>query len=127
MKLYKNFLFLLLVFTYVVSCISNTSEVVKSEMIEKEYNFGEITMTDSIIHTFYLKNTSSTPLKISEVGTSCGCTTTNFTKTEVGKSEMASIEVVFKPEQQGIIDKSIVVEANTDPPFNVFYLKGEVK
>ena len=111
----------------VYTCNSNQNGIAKTEIQNKEHSFGKIGLNDSIAHTFYLKNVSNIPLTITKVGTSCGCTTTNYTQGVTGENETASIEVLFKPEQTGIIDKSIVVEANTDPPFIVFYLKGEVK
>jgi len=127
MNNYKSFFIGLFIAIVVYACNSNQNGLAKTEIQNKEHSFGKIGLNDSIVHTFYLKNVSNIPLTITKVGTSCGCTTTNYTQGEIGENETASIEVLFKPEQTGIIDKSIVVETNTDPPFNVFYLKGEVK
>ncbi len=121
----------LLLFSF-CSCKKDTNKVAKIEIpatieiLKKEYNFGEITMTDSIVVSFYIKNISDIPLLITKVGTSCGCTTSEYTKDEVMKNENATINVVFKPNDTGFTEKSIVVESNTEPPFNVFYLKGQV-
>ncbi len=108
------------------SCKEKNKETPIVEIEEKVFNFGEISMNDSIQHTFIIKNTSDIPLKITEVGASCGCTTSNYTKGEILKNENATIEVLFKPNNTGLTEKSIVVETNTDPPFNVFYIKGNV-
>lgn len=124
---YKLITTVLSIAYFLFACDSSKKQIAKVQTATKELNFGEITMSDSIVHNFYLKNVSNMPLKISEVGTSCGCTTTSYTRGEIGQNETASVEVLFIPEQIGIIDKSIVVETNTDPPFSVFYIKGEVK
>ena len=102
------------------------STIAKVEIIDKEFNFGQISMKDSTSFIFTIKNKSKTPFKISKVGTSCGCTTTKYTKDSINLNEVATIELLFKPNQIGTIEKSIVVEGNTDPPYNVFYIKGDV-
>lgn len=119
---------LLLVFTSLQSCKNSTEtpKVAIIEIIDKEFGFGQISMKDSTSFTFTIKNKSEIPFKISKVGTSCGCTTTEYTKDEVSINEFAIVELLFKPNQIGHIEKSIVVESNTDPPFNVFYIKGDV-
>ncbi len=110
------------------SCKHSTEKpsIAKVEIIDKEFNFGSISMNDSASFTFKIKNTSKIPFKISKVGTSCGCTTAEYTKDSINLNELAIIELLFKPNQIGHIEKSIVVEGNTDPPFNVFYIKGDV-
>ncbi|NNL16634.1 MAG: DUF1573 domain-containing protein [Flavobacteriaceae bacterium] len=123
----RELIITLISLTFFISCDYGTKKIAKSEISDKEYDFGEISISDSIVHSFFIKNSSTTPLKIYEVASSCGCTTTNFTKTNIGLNEHASIQVVFKPDRKGYIEKSIIVETNTDPPFNVFYLKGIVK
>jgi len=63
------------------SCKDSTekSTIAKVEIIDKEFNFGQISMSDSTSFTFKIKNISKVPFKISKVGTSCGCTTTEYT------------------------------------------------
>jgi len=127
LKINKNIIVLIVIFaTSLYACKDENKQPSIIEIGEKEFNFGEISMNDSIQHTFVIKNTSDIPLQITKVGTSCGCTTSEYTKKEVLKNELAMIDVVFKPNKIGLTDKSIVVESNTDPPFNVFYIKGNV-
>ncbi|MBR9913265.1 MAG: DUF1573 domain-containing protein [Algicola sp.] len=110
------------------SCKKSTekSTIAKVEIIDKEFNFGSISMSDSASFIFKIKNISKVPFKISKVGTSCGCTTTEYTRDSIYLNEVATIELLFKPNQIGNIEKSIVVEGNSDPPYNVFYIRGGV-
>lgn len=94
-----------------------------------KYNFGEISKTDTIKHTFKIKNITSNPLKIHEIGTSCGCTTTNYSKGLIKKNNFAIIETQFIPKENqiGKVRKSIVVKCNIDSSFVYLYVEGFIK
>lgn len=117
----------LLIVALCVSCKKSLPDFALLET-EKEFDFGTITLNDTVKHTFKIKNISDLPLKISEIGTSCGCTGAIVSDSIVEKNEFAEIEVQFIPkkEQMGKIANSIVIEANTNPPFTTLYLNGIV-
>lgn len=96
---------------------------------EKEFDFGTIAQKDTVNHIFKIQNTSDSPLKISQIGTSCGCTGAIISDSIISKNDFAEIKVRFIPkkEQTGKISNSIVVEANTNPPYTTLYLNGTVK
>jgi hypothetical protein len=93
---------------------------------DKEFDFGTITLKDTINHIFKIQNISDSPLKISQVGTSCGCTGAIISDSIVSKNNFAEIKVRFIPkkEQTGKVTNSIVIEANTNPPYTTLYLNG---
>ncbi|KAF2519002.1 DUF1573 domain-containing protein [Flavobacterium salilacus subsp. salilacus] len=95
---------------------------------EKEIDFGTISSKDTVIKIFKIYNTSEIPLKISEIGTSCGCTGAILSDSIVKKGNYAEIEVSYHPkkEETGSVSNSIVIEANTNPPYTALYLKGNV-
>lgn len=97
--------------------------------VEKEYNFGKITLNDTIKHIFKLQNVSESSLKISQIGTSCGCTGAIISDSIIEKDKFAEIEVKFIPQKEnlGKISNSIVIEANTNPPYTTLYLNGTVE
>ena len=99
------------------------------KLIEKEYNFGKISLCDTISHTFKIQNISEIPFKINQIGTSCGCTTSNFTKEEVNLNEFVIIEASFIPtkDKVGKIKESIVIDCNVEQGFITFYLTGEIE
>jgi hypothetical protein len=80
MNNYYKTLFLLTIL--IVQSCKNASESLENpkiatiEILEKEFDFGQVSMEDSASFTFSIKNISKIPFKISKVGTSCGCTTT---------------------------------------------------
>ena len=52
----------------------DTANVPKIQLVETLYNFGEITAGGIIKHSFKFKNTGKTPLIVTDVQTTCGCT-----------------------------------------------------
>lgn len=96
---------------------------------EKTFNFGIISLHDTINHVFEVKNISDKKLEITQIGTSCGCTGVIVSDSIIPKNKSAKIKVQFIPkkDQIGEINNSIVIEANTNPPYTTIYIKGIVK
>lgn len=99
----------------------------KVKIAETVFNFGNINVGDTINYSFVIKNISERKFIIDTVGTSCGCTTTQFTRDSVRKNEIAKIDVQYIADQSGEISKSIVVADNSETGFQTFYLKGKVE
>ncbi|RAI83745.1 DUF1573 domain-containing protein [Algoriphagus yeomjeoni] len=62
---------------------------------EKSIDFGDITQGDKVEHTFELTNTGSTPLIISNVAVTCGCTATSWPKEPIAPGKSSEIKVSF--------------------------------
>ena len=60
-------------------------------------DLGEVIYGDVITTAFTLNNFSPTPLKITGISTSCGCTKASMEKKEVNAYEMTEIKVSFDP------------------------------
>ena len=97
------------------------------EVFDSTFNFGQIRMSDTLKHTFIVKNISKIELIIKNIESGCECTVTNFDKNPVKKGELTEISVTFVPLHTGKVEKNILFEANTEPPFTVLTLKGLVK
>ena len=91
------------------------------------YNFGEMNSSDTLDHSFYIKNVSSEPLTILDVEGSCSCTALDFSSQPVQKGDSARIDVQFIPKEIGQVEKVMVFEANTTPPYTILKIKGIVK
>lgn len=92
----------------------DTAHYTTIEWLDSAQNFGTIPEGDSIKLTYTFINTGNTPLFLSGVRTSCGCTIVNFPKEAVlpGHTEKlaASFNSKFHP---GYMHKLIVVKSNT--------------
>lgn len=124
----NNRLTVLLVLIFLISCEKELPKIAKIQF-NKEINFGVINTNDTIVKTFYLRNTSSNLLKIKQVKTGCGCTIAKLKDSIIKPNSKAEIMVqyVADNDQKGEINKSIVIDANTNPNFTVLYLKGRVE
>lgn len=120
---------LLFVITF-ISCNKKKEEFAKLEY-NKIFNFGKITLNDTVRYAFKIKNISDTDFKIKQIGTSCGCTAAKITDSTVSKNETIEIKVKFVPKKEdkglGLIKNSIVIDGNTNPPFTTFYITGKVE
>ena len=122
---------LLLTF-FVFSCQRNKTQSgskTKVEIKNKVFDFGAIEQSEEIEHSFIIKNVGKMPLIITSVETSCGCTLAEWTTLPIAPTKQAVVKVKFRPYvgSVGRIDKSIIVQSNTDSIFNVLHLTGLVK
>lgn len=89
------------------------------ETHKNTFDFGQIEKTNGIVSTtFKIENHGKKPLIIGEISTSCGCTSAEVDKNEVGFDEITTLTVHFDPnfhdEPIGKITRSVFVETN-DP------------
>lgn len=92
------------------------------------YEFGAVKEGEKVEHTYNFTNTGKSPLIISNVSASCGCTTPEYSKHPVNPGEKGSVMVVFDSQNQvGMQQKVITVLSNADPSRAILQLKGEVK
>lgn len=123
----KNNFIKLFLFLAIVSC-NNSKDNLAIIKFEKIINLGIVGKNDTITKKLLIKNISSTTLKIKQIKSSCGCTVvkSNDSLVEGGKSTYISIKYI-SDNLEGTIIKSIVIDANTKPNFNVVYLKGRIQ
>ncbi|PRY88062.1 DUF1573 domain-containing protein [Mongoliibacter ruber] len=90
-------LFLLVVFAFAVIAVQAQSDN-KGAVIdfkEKSIDFGDISQGDKVEHTFVFTNSGETPLVISNVAVSCGCTAPAWPKEPVAPGATGELKVVF--------------------------------
>lgn len=109
-----------------VNSIENEEAILQFE--NDTYEFGEIKEGEKVDHVFSFTNTGQSPLIISNVSASCGCTTPEYSKHPINPGEKGSITVVFDSNNQvGMQHKVITVTSNAAPSQSILHLKGEVK
>jgi hypothetical protein len=93
---------------------------------EPTYDFGERDSTETVEHTFTIKNEGDLTLVLSRVRPSCGCTVANLSRDEVPPGEEAQLSTRLSLKgRSGRQRKNIRVESN-DPetPNLMLYLEG---
>ncbi|PZX49565.1 uncharacterized protein DUF1573 [Algoriphagus ratkowskyi] len=93
----KKLGFLFTVFALVFAFNANAQEQGGAAITfkEKSIDFGDITQGDKVEHIFQLTNTGSTPLIISNVAATCGCTVPNWPKEPIAPGKTSEIKVTF--------------------------------
>jgi hypothetical protein len=90
------------------------------------HNIGKIKMNQDLKVDFNYTNTGNTPLIISNVKTSCGCTLGKYSKAPLQPGETASITVSYDTRRIGKFSKTITVYSNTPDKLTKLNLSGEV-
>lgn len=90
-------IFLLMVMALIVFAVQAQTEKKGAviEFNEKSIDFGDITQGDKVEHTFEFTNTGDTPLVISNVAVTCGCTAPNWPKNPIAPGSKGELKVVF--------------------------------
>ena len=92
----------------------------------EEIDYGTIQQNASGERTFKFKNTGKSPIVITNVQTSCGCTVPEYAKTPVLAGQSSEIKVKYDTNRLGVFKKTITVVSNASEPSKVIRIKGEV-
>ncbi|MFN8238680.1 MAG: DUF1573 domain-containing protein [Chitinophagales bacterium] len=96
---------------------ARNKEVTSIKFDKEVYDFGECTEGDKVIKTIEFTNTGKLPLIINQAYGSCGCTVPKYNKEPIAPGKKGTIEVQFDSSHKpGANTKSVMVEANTNPP-----------
>jgi hypothetical protein len=79
---------------------------------EASFNFGTIPQGKPVYHSFEVFNTGKTPMVISNVQTSCGCTTPEWTKEPIAPGGSKIIKVGYNAAAEGHFEKFITIIYN---------------
>ena len=104
----------------------NPSSMAKFKWEETTHNFGKIPQGKPVSTEFKFTNTGSTPLVISNVRGSCGCTVTKYTKEPIAPGKTGNVKATFNAAAMGAFNKSVRVTANVEGGNETLFIKGEV-
>jgi hypothetical protein len=96
------------------------------EWISTEYDFEEVETNKTVEAIFEFTNTGKTPVIITKVAPSCGCTGTKYSKEPVNPGEKATIKVNYRSSHAGNFNKSIRVTTTADVIPTTLRVKGKV-
>ena len=108
-----------------VSSGPTTSIKFKNEV----HDFGNVDVETENSYAFEFVNTGTEPLTITNAKGSCGCTVPDWPKYPIKPNETATIDVIFRPSkgQAGSPqEKTVTVEANTEPKNTIVKIKAFV-
>lgn len=94
----------------------------KSDMID----VGDIPQSKPKTILFEFVNTGKTDIIITNVQPTCGCTTSNYTKTPIKPGETAKVNAVYNAANKGAFTKTIKVTTNAEETPKNLTFKGTV-
>jgi hypothetical protein len=90
------------------------------------YDFGKIPQGKPVTLTYNFTNTGNSPLIISTVNPSCGCTNAEFSKEAIAPGKKGFVRITFNAAAVGNFTKSLTVIANVSTEPIILTFKGEV-
>ena len=79
---------------------------------ETVFDFGKIPQGKPVFHFFEVINSGKTPMVISNVQTSCGCTTPEWSKEPILPGESTKVKVGYNAAAEGDFQKTITIVYN---------------
>lgn len=80
---------------------------------ESSFDFGEIHQGDVVSHNFKFENEGTSPLVLTNIGTTCGCTAPEWPREPIMPGESAEVVITFNSTgKSGIQNKIITVFSN---------------
>jgi len=90
------------------------------------HDFGELIQFAPAFCEFRFYNRGRTPLIVSEVSASCGCTVPSWSKNPIMPGDSGIIKVIYLTAETGAIDKMVTVYSNATKMPVSLELKGKV-
>lgn len=104
-----------------------STDVTTVQIIDSTYDFGEIAEGEIVEFSFRFKNTGTSPLVVTHVAASCGCTVPEKPEQPIRPGETGFIKAKFDSQKRpGEAMKTITVTSNSKPSFPELVLKGKV-
>jgi hypothetical protein len=91
------------------------------------HDFGKIKQGTPVTHEFKFTNSGKSPLVITNVQASCGCTTPDWSKEPVMPGGQGFIKATYNAASPGAFSKTVTVTANIETGFVQLTIKGEVQ
>ncbi len=89
-------------------------------------NCGQVVYKHAVKAEFKMKNSGDKPLLISDVKTSCGCTTVSYPKGAIAPGKKFSVSAVYDAKQLGHFQKEVGIYSNASDKPLLLTLKGVV-
>lgn len=107
----------------------NDKKGAKIEIAEMEYDFGDIREADGpVSHTFVVKNVGKSPLVLTRVNASCGCTKPEYSREPIAPGATTKVKVTYNPAgRPGQFVKSIAIYSNGADGTTIVRIRGVVK
>lgn len=91
------------------------------------HDFGTIEKGIPVSVKFEFINAGSSSISIRSVSSSCGCTVTDYTKTELAPGESGYVKATYNAAKEGAFHKKVVVTTSREGEQKILTVQGVVK
>jgi hypothetical protein len=116
---------------FLISCSQEKEKKAKGDaeiiFATTEFEYGTIPFEGDGDCEFTFRNTGRTPLVLTHVKSTCGCTVPEWPSEPVKAGEQGSIRVTYDTHRVGTFMKSIYVYSNASNGVQKLYIRGTVK
>lgn len=91
-----------------------------------EHDFGQIKKGIPVNFEFQFTNKTNQPVLITNIQTSCGCTTTNYPKEPIAPNKTAKISATYNAANLGAFTKTLTVTTTAEKNPVVLKITGTV-
>ncbi|MDR2814248.1 MAG: DUF1573 domain-containing protein [Prevotellaceae bacterium] len=104
------------ILTITASCLISVGALAQMQFTKTAHDFGQVPETGgNITYRFEFTNVGKVPVIITNVESSCGCTTPEWTKEPVLPGKKGFVKAIFDPKDRpGIFEKEITVTTKTE-------------
>lgn len=104
------------IFIAAASCLVVTGAAAQLQFAKTAHDFGQVSETGgSITYQFEFTNAGKAPILITNVESSCGCTTPEWSKGPVLPGKAGFVKAIFDPKDRpGVFEKEITVTTKTE-------------
>ena len=106
---------------------ATTEQLATFEWVSTSFDFGKIKQGVPVTHEFKFTNKGKTPLIITNVQASCGCTSPGWTRDAIPPGGEGYVKATFNAANAGVFNKTVTVTANIESGFVTLSFKGEVE
>jgi len=96
------------------------------EFVTEVIDYGKIVLNADGLRTFKFKNIGKSPLVITDVKSSCGCTVPKKPSEPILPGESGEIEVQYATNRPGGFSKTVTVYSNANENVKTLQIKGIV-
>ena len=94
---------------------------------EAEHDFGTIQHGTPVETIFKYKNTGKSPLVVSNIQSTCGCTVPSDWTKQVAPGETGEMKVKFDGKGNGVVTKAITLTTNTEKGAETVRIKATIE
>lgn len=82
-------------------------------------DLGNIPSTKPTTTSFQIQNIGNNPFILLGINTSCGCTTTQYTREPINMNEQTTVKITYTPKGTGAFNESLIIRGNISMPLKI--------